>query len=64
MAKLKLTGQKIRKMIDLDNATKLKRERLHFFAWWQSQFHRDQISPQEAAWRGWRERAGIKAPLP
>lgn len=60
MPKVKMTGKQVRKAIKRDDEQRFNRERLRFFAWWQSQQNREQMSLLKAAWEAWKERAGIK----
>jgi hypothetical protein len=52
MAK-KLTGKKVRAMIEADKKDRIKRATERFWPWWHAQMDRDRLSPAEAALRAW-----------
>lgn len=62
MAKKKLTGTQVRKLILADEERKFRQERAAFMNWWRTVPHRMSMSPLKAGWEAWKQRAGVKAP--
>lgn len=61
MAKRKLSGSSIRKLIEQDDRRKLIEERKRFMNWWRTLDNKLEMSLLKAAWEAWKARAGVKA---
>jgi hypothetical protein len=62
MAKRKLSGNQIHKMIVADEKAKLDRERIAFGNWFRDLKDKDQMSQLKISWEAWKQRAGVRVP--